>query len=237
MNSTDGISQPALPHVEMRGWPIRQACAVSIVIALVIGAFLVARRLSGALESALPPWSLAVAAVVLMLWAIAVRAVVAKPWAVWLVGVVLLLFAIACSFPGERSIDWLIWLAVFGAFVASHNSATILSPRFATARKRRPPAMELNRVVQQITRSRTADGHDAIHGTLLAEFAPGERTAMLYVAFCPPFEKLPQVELESTADARLLQTLHNGAQIEVRLPAAAKTATSESVELYATDAE
>ena len=76
-----------------------------------------------------------------------------------------------------------------------------------------------------------------IQGTLLAEFVPGERSVILYVAFCPPFERLPQVELESSADARLMQTLHNGAQIEVRLPRVAQAAASATVEFYATDAE
>jgi hypothetical protein len=231
MPATDGVSGISLPRDALRGWPVRQALAASIVIALALGAFLAVRRCSGALHAALPPLQLVTAATLLLAWALAVRAAVRGRWAGWLPAGVLLLFAVACSFPGERAVDWLVWLTVSGAFVASHNVLAIAPAR------RSSPAAETDRVLQQLTRSRSAEGRDVIHGTLLAEFASGERIAVLYVAFCPPFQRLPRLELESTAEAKLVQTLHNGAQIEVRLPRAAKTATSATVELYATDAE
>ncbi len=216
---------------------IRPTVAASIVLLFIAAIFLCGRRVNGALHAALPPLQLVAAATLLLAWALAVRAVLPRRWAGWLPAGVLLLFAVACSFPGARAIDWLVWLTVFGAYVASHNAVEVAPARLATANKRRSPAMRTDRVLQQLTRSRSAEGQDAIHGTLLAEFAPGERSAMLYVAFCPPFERLPRVDLESCADARLVQTLHNGAQIEVRLPRAVKAATSATVELYATDAE
>src|SRR5690606_27646497 len=40
-------------------------------------------------------------------------------------------------------------------------------------------------VWQQTTRTRTAEG-ELITGWVKAEFQPGERTAILHVAFCPP---------------------------------------------------
>jgi hypothetical protein len=62
---------------------------------------------------------------------------------------------------------------------------------------------------------------------------------MLFVAFCPPFEFLPEVEAEiaddSPADVKLTQVLHNGAQLEVRLPHPAPVATSVTVELFAAE--
>jgi hypothetical protein len=205
-----------------------------------LGAFLVARRMGGALEGALPPLQLVAAAVLLLSWALAARVIVRRPWSNWLVAASLLLFAVACSFPGERAVDWLVWLSVFGAFVAFQEVVAVLPARLTAASKLRSQAINAintGRVLQQLTRSRTTDGQDVIQGSLLAEFAPGERSVVLYVAFCPPFERLPQVELESSADARLMQTLHNGVQIEVRLPRAVKAAESATVEIYATDAE
>lgn len=48
-------------------------------------------------------------------------------------------------------------------------------------------------VLQQMTRSRNSDGIEVISGILRAEFAPGERTHNLHVAFCPPLEYEPAV--------------------------------------------
>ena len=237
MSATDGISTVSLPYDAASGWPIRRACAASIFIALAIGAFFVARRLSGAMDIALPPLQLSIAAVLVLAWALAVRSVVRARWANWLAAGVLLMFATACSFPGERAIDWIVWLTAFGVFLASPNVVGVLPARYLTRPRQQLSATETDRSLQQLTRLRTADGHHVVQGTLVAEFAAGERVATVYIGFCPPFERLPQVELESSADAKVVQALHNGAQIEVRRPRAAKTATSATIEIYATDAD
>jgi hypothetical protein len=100
-------------------------------------------------------------------------------------------------------------------------------------------ATEAGVPLQQITRYRAPDGTHAIHGTLLAEFAAGERMATLHVAFCPPFERLPTVEAEavddSEADVKVAQLLHNGVQIEVRLPEPADESACVTIELLAAD--
>src|SRR5262245_41557374 len=116
MGATEGISRIALQSGAAREWPIRQALAASIFIAIGLGVFLVVRRLSGALDVALAPLYLAAAAVLLLAWALAVRVVVRQLWVAWLIAGALLLFAVACSFPGERAVDWLVWLGVFGVF-------------------------------------------------------------------------------------------------------------------------
>jgi hypothetical protein len=101
-------------------------------------------------------------------------------------------------------------------------------------------ATEAGVPLQQITRYRAPDGTQAIHGTLLAEFAAGERTATLFVAFCPPFERIPTVDVEAVdnafADAKVTQLLHNGVQIDVRLPQPAAGDDTVTVELMAADA-
>ena len=91
----------------------------------------------------------------------------------------------------------------------------------AAASKLRSPSVVTESVApelmtQQLSRSRSAEG-DAIHGTLLAEFAPGERTVTLHVAFCPPFERLPQVDAEADGcDVHVVQILHQGARLDAR---------------------
>jgi hypothetical protein len=227
----DGISRNDWLERAVGDWPFRQVLTGSIAITLALGLFLAARRLNGALHSPLPPSQLVVAATLLLAWTLVVRTILPRRFATWLPAAVLLLFAVGCSFPGQRAVDWLVWLPVFGAFVASHNAIAI-----APAKRRTSPA-DTQQVFQQFTRCRTPAGHDVIHGTLRAEFAPGQRTTTLYVAFCPPFERLPNVELESTADAKVVQTLHNGAQLEVRLPRPAKSPYAASVEIFATDAD
>jgi hypothetical protein len=100
-------------------------------------------------------------------------------------------------------------------------------------------AISTDRVLQQLTRFRTAEGHMAIRGTLVAEFVAGQREATLYVAFCPPFERLPDVEAhvtdDSMASVKVAQRLHNGAQLEVRLPELAENSLTVTVEFLAAE--
>jgi hypothetical protein len=128
-------------------------------------------------------------------------------------------------------------LAGIGTFVAACGLA--LSPR----RKQRvaPNTPHGTTAIQQLTRYRTADGAHSIHGTLLAELEPGERSTTIHIAFCPPFERLPTVEAEavddSSATVKLSQVLHNGVQIDVRLPEPAEDKYCITIEMTATDFE
>jgi hypothetical protein len=230
VSTTDGLSQLGRLERTAREWPIRAIFAASIFFVLALGLILVVRRFSGALTAPLPPAQLVVAAIMLLAWAVAVRTLMRSRIEAWLLTGVLVLFAVGCSFPAQRAIDWLVWLTALGAFVGSQQVS------MAAPIRRSPANVAGDRVLQQLTRTRTADGHEIVHGTLLAEFAPGERTATLYVAFCPPFERLPHVEVESAADVRILQTLHNGVQLEVRQHRSATVPTTTSIELFATDA-
>jgi hypothetical protein len=93
--------------------------------------------------------------------------------------------------------------------------------------------------LQQLTRYRSPDGTHSIHGTLLAEFEPGERSTTIHAAFCPPFEVLPEVEVEVTDDSfatvKLTQLLHNGVEIDVRLPQPATGAQHVTIEMMAAE--
>ena len=95
-------------------------------------------------------------------------------------------------------------------------------------------------VLQQLTRSRDAGGCEVLHGAVRAEFAAGQRTENLHVAFCPPFARVPLLEVEQAdgPDARikLSQVLAYGVRIELRLARASSKPTSVVIELSARDA-
>lgn len=126
----------------------------------------------------------------------------------------------------------------FGAAVVARRVLASIAPRQEPSPSRSEPA-PTETILQQFTRTRAADGTQSVHATLLAEFAAGDRITSLHVAFCPPFDRLPDVETEtiddSGATAKLTQLLHNGAQIEVRLPTAVPAARFATVEFFATE--
>jgi hypothetical protein len=99
------------------------------------------------------------------------------------------------------------------------------------------PIEESATLLQQLTRSRAADRSETISGTVVAEFAQGERTTTLHIAFCPPFEVLPRVEAEIAegpdASVQVTQVLHHGARLDVRLLQPADEAAAVSLEIVA----
>jgi hypothetical protein len=263
MSATEG-SWPAEGRVNgVLLWPIAQGFIASIFLAFGLAAFLLVRRATGALTAPLPPLPLLVTAVAMLGWVWAVRYVWASSihrgvfsarsdrfLAVWLPALTLIFVAVACSYPGRRAVDWLVWLPVIVA-----NS---IGPHVAERRKRLPaesavlarrtsadtlpmnPIEPLDRsstLLQQLSRSRDTDGRETIQGTIVAEFAAGERVATLHIAFCPPFESLPQVEAEIAngpdGSVKVAQVLHNGARLDVRLPQAAIEAVAISLEFAA----
>ena len=69
------------------------------------------------------------------------------------------------------------------------------------------------------------------------QFAAGERQVTVYAGFCPPFELLPEVEVnvadDFEAEVKLAQVLHNGAQIDVRLSEPAEEPVTVTIEFVA----
>lgn len=132
---------------------------------------------------------------------------------------------------------------------AAAGAALAIAPRvIQLARKNSPrrirsigadPELPAAIPIAQLTRYRSARGVHSIHATLLAEFPSGERTTTLVVAFCPPFEQLPTVEAHANDDSgttvKVTQLLHNGVQLEVRLPEPAEDTLQITVEVLATE--
>lgn len=93
--------------------------------------------------------------------------------------------------------------------------------------------------LQQLKYSRDATGGLAVEGWLRAEFAPGQRTAIVHAAFCPAFARTPQVESEPLdgpdCEIHPTLTLSWGIRWDVKLSRAATQPTSVVLGFYATE--
>jgi hypothetical protein len=239
MRATDGNSRTLFLRSSRIGWPVSTLLVSSILFVLAIGVFFIVRRAAGALTAPLPAPQLVATAAGLCVWVIVTHGLAAKrPVFFWVPLGVLLLFAVGCSFPGRRLVDWLVWMPSIGVIIllpwAARMKLRRSGRRYSSANKDNAIAEQ---VVQRLTRLRSSEGQDALRGTLMAEFSPGERQTKLYVGFCPPFELLPQVDVsvadESEADITLVQVLHNGAQLDVRLSEAADEPIAVTIEFFA----
>jgi hypothetical protein len=238
LSATEGIWRETSSRNLARHWPIAQVAAASVMFALGLGVFLLARRTTGALTALLPPGQLVFAAASLVAWSWFVR--LSWTTTIWPPILAILLFAIACSHPGQRLIDWLVWLTAIAAILVPRKSLSQLRRRRPA--EPRPSTIENEsdggQLLQELHRYRGGDGRETVRGMLLAEFAPGERNATLFVAFCPPFEQLPNVEVDVADDSAIVnkaQVLHHGTQIEVRLRSPSACKQNVIVELFASE--
>lgn len=75
-------------------------------------------------------------------------------------------------------------------------------------------------VWQQITRARDEDGHDIFYGRLRGDFAVGQRSMSLHVAFCPPLTRVPQLVCERIqgpdVTVQPVQVLPYGARLDIK---------------------
>jgi len=85
----------------------------------------------------------------------------------------------------------------------------------------REPMKPAADVLQQLTLRTTAEGGQQLSGWLRIRLTAGQRTGNLHVAFCPPFDRMPQVEAEAVSgpDCRIkaAQVLPYGARLDVKL--------------------
>lgn len=250
MRATDGTMRIAAIQTEPSLVCARFVAALTCSV-LAIAAFFLTRRAMGALASPLPVSPLIVTSLLIGVWAIVVRELSQRNAVVIALALLsTLMLAVAFSYPGARVVDWLIWPLVMFAIVLlpplwpqadddlealDTAPVKILTDADAAAEE------ESELVLQQVTRARTTDGRETISGDLLAEFAPGERQAVVYVAFCPPFERLPEIEVNIAdnfdATVKPMQILHNGAQFEVRLAEPAEERFCVPLEFVASDGE
>jgi hypothetical protein len=92
-------------------------------------------------------------------------------------------------------------------------------------------------VLQQITRARASDGAEVITGHLRCDFAPGERSQTLHVAFCPPLDATPTLTLHQlsgpSATIRPTQVHPYGARLDLRLSTTPRDAATLTLQFTA----
>jgi hypothetical protein len=168
------------------------------------------------------------------------------------------LLSIGCAWPGAEGFAWLLPLPLlFGdhfsrvAFLNTRDASRGVHPRGpsgpsgeSVATSGVPPLTPSfegeeteGEPLQQLTRVRSAEGVESIHGTLHAEFAAGQRHVTLHAGFCPPLEGLPAIEVEVVdgpdATAKVVQAFAHGARFELRLAEPAEEACRVAIEFAA----
>jgi len=257
------LHEPVGSHLpwQFRVRPVLFVTVSSIVAILVlIGGLLLARRLTGAFSADLPAQTMLFFA----LGAASTLAFSRIAWRRsfpletpedlsftdqvfgWTSSAALALLAIGCCYPANRTSDWLIWLPILVAdqlwrqnffdagepWTPSGEDVPIATATLAIANT---PQHE--NMVQQLYRLQDEPGSEVIYGTLRADFVTGQRTAVVYVGFCPPLAHLPEIEAEalpgSLAKIKVVQALAHGTRLDVRLPAPAQTDTQIWIDIAA----
>jgi hypothetical protein len=125
---------------------------------------------------------------------------------------------------GKRTISW---DGRPTATPTSHETTSIEKNNSDPLMTQDPPAAE---VLQQMTRTKAADGAEELAGWLRMPFAPGQRTGSVHVAFCPPLPALPELSVEQIdgpeARVKTAQLLPYGVRLDLKLIAAAEETTS-----------
>ena len=246
---------------------IRDSAAVILTALLLFAAvFLVARRWAGGLSEPLSAFTLISVGIISVATSEVIQklnqhyhsATPHSPARFWVPFAALPILAYAVSLPGSSFITLaLLWLMIVGQEVrtwrkrsrstsaAASSRATIAAPKTIVAdqspsAEQPPPANWLDQaVVQQLVYRRTADNKATIEGWVCATFAAGQRTAIVHVAFCPPFAGVPQVEAESldgpACEIRPTLVLPWGVRWECKLADPATTNMSVVLEFFAAE--
>lgn len=103
-------------------------------------------------------------------------------------------------------------------------------------------ASDDGQTVQHLVRRQT-ETSEQIDGWLRCNFSPGQRTAALHVAFCPPLAALPTVEARidpqqsGIATCKVAELYVHGARFDVRLASPAQRANAVRVNFSAVVAQ
>jgi hypothetical protein len=245
MSGTRSLSWPRRDADALPADFCRSASVVALGLLVAAAAVVAWRRLAGALTSPPPPAILLTAAVL----ATSVAAIrgwwrgpLVKPFSRLDWGLMILtslataVLTVGLCPSGTPAA----WVAAVGALFAAEESWTWLRRL-----RRRVPSrgagcqsavgkgqvgnLSLQEVppegvLQQLTRSRAADGIEEISGWLRTCFAAGQRTASVHVAFCPPLAAVPELAVEQIdgpeARIKTAQVLPYGARVDLKLAAA-----------------
>jgi hypothetical protein len=254
-----GLLQPLemerTARLALRGAWVRWGSAAGLGTIAATGLLLIARRLSGAVTLNLPPLQLVMTAIIAALVILGGRVV----WRQvdggpsererervfgWSGSAAIVLLGIGCSLGG-RLADWAVWLPLVAVdqwqlrwfFRAGGGDGAGLELGDAVAGGGTGDAIAGFMELQRVVRVREEDGTEAIQAMLRAEFVAGQRQATLHVAFCPPLERVPVIEVETVdgaeAELKVAQAYCHGARVEVRLTEPAEEDCAVAVELFA----
>jgi hypothetical protein len=222
------------PLVAPRG--VAAVVAGSLASLVLMALLLLARRVSGGISADLPVGTLAATALAALVIVIGTRMLWRRTflegtsldvWLGWGGSAAIVLLAIGVSFPARRIEDWIVWLPVLviDQFVRRRTFESRDNTEHES-KIAKPQAILRAEEVQHFLRSRDASGAETVRGTLRADFVPQQRTATVYVGFCPPLAGRPELTVElatgPAAEFKIVQAFPHGARIDVRL---ASTAT------------
>ena len=232
--------------------------ALLCVLLLFAAIFLLARRCVGALNEPLSAAALIALGVAAAIAAEAIRLLngQAGRWSEkWLPRLSLPAMALAVSLPASSTFGLaVLWLTVVGEELQQYwiarvrrtlgtprDSATTVIQRGGHASEESSVAAQRRdqTIAQQIAYRSTAEGNAVVEGWLCATFIAAQRTAIVHVAFCPPFHQTPQVEVEPldgpSCDIRSTLVLPWGVRWEVKLAEPATQPASVVLEFFAAE--
>lgn len=255
----DSADAAAAGPFQRRAYELRRWSVAALVVLLWCAAGLVGwRRLAGALHKPLHP-------AVLLPLGLSLAAVAAGARLLWrrswpesepsrlgrmvlplLLTAAVLCFAAAVSLPGTGAgpltAFWtLLAVEELWAWRPAVWRGNVRGPSRRRPRPQpppeSPPAVPDDDVLQQLTRSRAADGSQQLSGWLRTRFATGQRTASEHVAFCPPFARTPQLTVRQldgpAARIKTAQLLPHGVRLDLKLAALAENPQTVLLELVA----
>lgn len=211
----------------------RQLAAVvwsaTLLLLLVVAAWLIARRASGALASPLSTGNILAMAGALTFVLLGLTRLAGNRHR-WLLAIIVLAAAVALAavtLPGTSA--WAVgtvWFTLAGTacgLVATRLSPLRVKPaRTASASSEATEESISDALVQQLTRQQTESGGESIHAILRAACEPGDLRVIVHLAFCPPLAVAPKLAAypldESGAQAAITVAETYGARIELRLP-------------------
>jgi hypothetical protein len=176
----------------------------------------------------------------------------------WTLTVSLLAIAISLSLTGSSGIGLAVmWLAIAGTEIALWQSALARPAQFGPSVVAKITVPTLNRLPLQVQETidveaaasnatqtlkyQHIDGALAIDGWLRVDFAPGQRTGIAHVAFCPAFLQTPAVEAEfeegPACNIRASLVIPWGVKWEVKLDETATEPTSVEFAFQAVECE
>jgi hypothetical protein len=236
---------------------VRVAAWSATLAVLAVGTLVALRRARGAFDAPLGVGPLIVTLLVATAILVASRVAVERlasfdmrertafawggTFALWLV-------CLGCAPPGVHHFAWLAWLPIVAIEHVSRmrflDGARSSPPRAASVPASPAPNptlaesdLEQEHIVQKVVRVRDANGVEAMRGTLVADFAAGQRHSALHVGFCPPLAGGPAIEVEIAdgpdASVKVTQAFAHGAAFELRLAEPAEEACHVAVEFSA----